>query len=418
MSSRTIRFVILLATISILGIVITQIYWVRQAVIIERSEFTRNVNLALVDAAENYYRVTETPPPTANPILMISENKYVVMIDGAIDANLLEVILKTSFPMHNLYTDFQYTIFRSSNSEEVFKSIVKAIPSERLEPKTDLPVFNDTKYYFGVYFPSRTFLIFDRMQVWIYSSIILLAVVFFFAYSMFVILKQKRLSEVQKDFINNMTHEFKTPIATIEIASDVLKDPSIKDRPERLLKYATIIENENKRLKNQVDKVLQIASIDRATIELQKQPTDIHALIDQAVANIETSSPEATITAELKASSHTIQADPVHVTNIIYNLLDNGIKYSKNKPVIVINTSNDSGMFIMDIKDNGIGISNEHQKDIFNKFYRVPTGDQHDAKGFGIGLHYVRLIVEAHGGRIDIQSEIDNGSIFTIRLPL
>ena len=145
MSSRTIRYVIMLATVSILGIIITQIYWVRQAVIIERTEFRRNVNLALLDAAQDYYRVTDTPPPTANPILMISENKYVVMINGTIDANLLEVILKTSFPIHNLYTDFQYTIFKSSTSEEVFKNDIRAIPSEMLEPKTDLPVFDDAE---------------------------------------------------------------------------------------------------------------------------------------------------------------------------------------------------------------------------------------------------------------------------------
>jgi two-component system phosphate regulon sensor histidine kinase PhoR len=235
-----------------------------------------------------------------------------------------------------------------------------------------------------------------------------------------VILKQKRLSEIQKDFINNMTHEFKTPISTIAVSTEVLKDPGIIHQPERLLNYTTIIEKENTRLKLQVERVLQMARLDREDIGLKKELVDVHQLIQDAIKNTSGSLHEKTgsISCQLNATRHTLEADRLHLTNVLYNLIDNAIKYCKASPQIIIHTLNTARNFTIEITDNGIGISPENQKRVFQKFYRVSTGNVHDVKGFGIGLNYVKSIIESHKGTIKLESELGRGSTFKISLPV
>ena len=417
MSSRTIRITIVIATILFIGITITQVYWVRQAFIREEVDFQRNVGLALYETSKNYYEITRTPSPVNNPVMPLSSNKYVVMLNSPIDTNLLEALLKTSFSLHNLFTDFEYSVYESTSPKPVFVKIVTVGEDDLLESRSGLPVFDKSEYYFDVKFPSKRSFVIDQMRVWMFSTLMLVILILFFSYALFVILKQKRLSEIQKDFINNMTHEFKTPISTIAIASNVLKEPGIKERPERLLKYATIIENENKRLRNQVDKVMQIASIDKVTLDLKKEEIDMHTLIIQAISQMQLSLESGSIKENLNASNPIVKADPVHIANVIHNLLENAIKYCEKEPEIQLSTDRTSGNFIVSFSDNGRGIPEEHQKAIFDKFYRVPTGDVHDVKGFGIGLHYVKLIMEAHGGSVTLNSTVGKGSTFIISLP-
>jgi two-component system phosphate regulon sensor histidine kinase PhoR len=258
------------------------------------------------------------------------------------------------------------------------------------------------------------------MGIWSFSSVVLLVVIFFFAYTLFVILKQKRLSEIQKDFINNMTHEFKTPISTIAVSTEVLKDPNIIHQPERLLNYAGIIEKENSRLKQHVERVLQIARLDKEDIELKKEVIDLHQLIHDAIGNVSLLLQEknGNITVDLQASSHEIKADKLHFTNVLNNLLDNAIKYCNTSPEIMIRSFNQENKIGIEIKDNGLGILPENQKRIFQKFYRVSTGNVHDVKGFGLGLSYVKTIVGEHRGEMKLSSEIGKGSIFTLFIPL
>jgi two-component system, OmpR family, phosphate regulon sensor histidine kinase PhoR len=284
---------------------------------------------------------------------------------------------------------------------------------------SELPALKMDGYYFGVRFPKIEANLISQMGIWGFSSIVMLVVIFFFVYTLFVILKQRRLSEVQKDFINNMTHEFKTPLSTIAISTGVLKDPSIIQNPERLLSYATIIENESHRLKQQVERVLQMARLEKSDIGLKKEKCDIHELINDAVKNnsIALNDKQGAIKLELQAKSSIALVDKLHFTNVINNLLDNAIKYSQVAPEILITTANQAGYLQLCVKDNGIGISKENQQKIFHRFYRVPTGNLHDVKGFGLGLNYVKLIVEAHKGKINVESEMGKGSFFNVLLP-
>lgn len=420
MKSSTIRFIVVLATISILGISVTQIYWVKRAFGLKEAEFDRQVNTALFNVASQIFSINNTPSPANNPVKQISTNYYVVMVNSDIDANLLEFLLRSEFEKRNIQADFEYGIYDCSHEKMVYGNYVKLSDKvSKREQNPNLPKWVNAGYYFGVQFPNREAQILNQMGIWSFSSAVLLIVIVFFGYTLFVILKQKRLSEIQKDFINNMTHEFKTPISTIAVSTEVLKDTNIVQQPERLLQYATIIENENKRLKQHVERVLQMAKLEKEDVGLKKEAVNLHEIIHEVVQSIDLALREkqGSIHLKLNAPSPNLTADKHHLTNVIFNLLDNAIKYCTSKPSITIRTELNETSISLTVEDNGIGISDENKRRIFQKFYRVPTGNVHDVKGFGLGLHYVKQIVEAHRGRITVTSEPGKGCAFTILLP-
>jgi two-component system phosphate regulon sensor histidine kinase PhoR len=216
-----------------------------------------------------------------------------------------------------------------------------------------------------------------------------------------------------------MTHEFKTPISTIAVSAEVLKDPNIVHQPERLLNYTTIIEKENLRLKQHVERVLQMARLDKEDFSLHKETVDLHDVIQDALHNssVLLQENQGNVRLQLEASHEKVKADRLHLTNVFNNLLDNAIKYCKGCAEISVRTANRGEQIIVEVIDNGIGISPENQKRIFQKFYRVPTGNVHDVKGFGLGLSYAKTIVEEHGGFIQVDSEFGTGSVFRVVLP-
>ncbi len=417
MSRLTLRIVIILAAISIAGITATQIYWVRKAFDLRENQFNRDVTSALTSVATKILEISKTPSPANNPVTQLSTNYFVVLVNGPIDNNLLEFLLLTEFEKRHIKADFEYGVYDCANQCMKGGNHVSPKKTSALVNFTELPAWKNDGYYFGVQFPMVEANLISQMGIWGFSSVVLLIVIFFFVYTLFVILKQRRLSEIQKDFINNMTHEFKTPLSTIAISTSVLKDPSIINTPERLLNYATIIENESQRLKQQVERVLQMARLEKEDIGLKKEEQNLHELIQEAVTNSSLAS-KASIELRLEALDTKIMADKLHLVNVIFNLLDNAIKYNNNTPVIQIHTSNTNGSVLLEIQDNGIGIRPEDQRKIFHRFYRVPTGNLHDVKGFGLGLSYVKLIIEAHKGKIAVASKPGNGSCFSIVLPL
>ena len=224
---------------------------------------------------------------------------------------------------------------------------------------------------------------------------------------------------MKTDFVNNMTHEFKTPISTISLASEMLLKPRVNQSSEKTEKYANIIYDENSRLKNQVEQVLQIAVLDKGNFKLKKKEVNLHEIIEMAVDNFEMIIKQrcGKIITSLDADMATFYADPIHITNIIHNLMDNANKYSPEIPEISISTRNNEKGIILSVEDKGIGISPENQKHIFKKFFRVHTGNIHDVKGFGLGLYYVKTIVEIHGGTINLVSELKKGTKIEIYFP-
>jgi two-component system phosphate regulon sensor histidine kinase PhoR len=274
--------------------------------------------------------------------------------------------------------------------------------------------------YLSVYFPGQNrYLLSSLWFMLLISVAFTLVLVFSFYYTISTIFKQKKLSEIKNDFISNMTHEFKTPISTISLACEVLNDASIEKTKERTANYVKMISDENKRLSLLVENILQTAILDKGEFKLKIQSTDIHTLIEQTIANIklQVENKEGKISTELNAENPVINADRVHVTNIVFNLIDNALKYSSANPEIKISTKSKKEGILIYVKDNGIGISKENQHRIFDTMYRVHTGNVHNVKGFGLGLSYVKAVVEKHGGVIKVESELNKGSTFIVYLP-
>ncbi len=271
-----------------------------------------------------------------------------------------------------------------------------------------------------IYFPGKTNLVWGSVWKTLIGSIIFTGLILFcFAYTIQVIFFQKKVGEMKSDFINNMTHEFKTPIATISLAADSITSPMISGNVDKVRRFADIIKQENKRMNNQVEKVLQMAVIDKNDFQLKMSNINLHEVISQAVGNatLQIEKKEGTISTELDASKPTIQGDQTHVTNVIHNLLDNANKYSPRNPEISVLTRNINNGVEVTVKDNGIGMTKEARKHIFDKFYRVHTGNLHDVKGFGLGLSYVKAMVNAHNGQIEVKSEPGKGSSFILFFP-
>jgi two-component system phosphate regulon sensor histidine kinase PhoR len=412
--------VIVLAGLSIAGITFTQIYWVRRALDLRENQFYRDVGASLRLVAQQIFEINKTPSPANNPVEQLSTNYFVVKVNGPIDANLLEFLLVTEFEKRNVTADFEYGVYDCAEQCMVGGNYISPKRGKRVSNIPEPPQLHDDGYYFAVHFPRMEANLISQMGIWVFSSAVMLLVIFFFIYTLVVILRQRRLSEVQKDFINNMTHEFKTPIATIAISTEVLKDPSIVHAPERLLNYATIIQSENQRLKQQVERVLQMAQLDKEDLGLKREVVDVNVLVQEAVHNIQPTllSKRGHIALDLQAASSTAKVDRLHFANVFYNLLDNAIKYNKQEPHIVVKTENIGDLLIISVSDNGIGVDRENQRRIFQKFYRVPTGNVHDVKGFGLGLNYVKLMVEKHGGKVSVSSELNRGSTFTVEIPI
>ncbi len=409
-----------MAGLSITGITVIQVYWVRRAFDLRENQFNRDVNTALRSVAAQLYAINKVVIPQNNPVEQVSSNYFIVNLNTPIDGNLLGFLIETEFKKRNITDDYEYATYDCIDKCMEGGSYLSPKKVNHSSAIATIPVVQNDGYYFGVQFPHLEATLISQMGIWGFSSVVLLIVIFFFVYTLFVILKQRRLSEIQKDFINNLTHEFKTPISTIAISTEVLRQPSIIQTPERLLNYATIIQTENNRLKQQVERVLQMARLEKQDIGLKRELCDIHVLIKEVAKNMELPLQEKNgkLTLELNATVSTVLLDRLHFANVIFNLVDNAIKYSKNSPQIVIKTASSKKEICIEIVDNGIGISPENQRQIFHRFYRITTGNIHEVKGFGLGLSYVKLIVEAHRGKISVKSELDKGSKFTIILPI
>lgn len=271
-----------------------------------------------------------------------------------------------------------------------------------------------------IFFPSKASFFLSSIWKSLIASILFTGLILFcFVYTISVIYRQKKISEMKNDFINNMTHEFKTPIATINLATDSMMSPMIVSNQDKIKRFAGIIKQENSRMLSQVEKVLQIATLEKSDFQLKLTDVNIHEIVHQAAENTQLKIQQrgGKVTTELQAMNPVIRGDLTHVSNVVYNILDNAIKYSTDDPKIKITTKNVSNGVQISVEDNGIGMDKESLKYIFDKFYRVHTGNLHNVKGFGLGLSYVKAIVNAHYGNIEVTSDLGKGSTFTIDFP-
>ncbi len=445
MNRRNINAVIILGILSILSIMVIQAFWIQKTVstqaasleIQERQDsldfvrFTENTHRALQNVLEEIASISEDSSDQYGAVKQLEANYFSVDINEELQPYYLETLLKRELYAQQVRRDFQYGIYDCFSDSIVFGNLIEYVGDSTFaesQATAKMP-FSEKKWkkdghYFTVYFPeiqseSLAATLDTSYSPYFYLIFIVLVVLIFFGFTINMILRQKRLSEVKTDFINNMTHELKTPISTIGLSAEMIMRSDGMDK-EKLQQYAGIIFKENKRLEHQVERVLNVAKMDKDKLSLKKESFDMHELLDEAKENFEFNQMESggVISLDLKANPYEIYVDPVHLSNVVYNLMDNAVKYCKEKPNIAIKTMTDKRWFILEVNDNGIGMKREEVKMIFDKFYRVPTGNQHDVKGFGLGLYYVKLIIEEHGGQIFVKSSPGKGSTFTLRLPL
>jgi two-component system phosphate regulon sensor histidine kinase PhoR len=440
MKSKSIRIIIILAVIALVGVLTNHFFWINKEIKIqdnllkieqkniqiEKNQFNNQVTLALVNVRDELLSLNiEASGLYLEPVKQINPNYFVVSFYDTLNPELLKNLLVEQFKEYNIKEVFEYGIYDCFTDSIIFDRYVDLSSSKELNNMsgTELEKWAHDGHYFGVYFPERKNTSYSTKEniskSFYISSIVIVFITLIFAYAIVVILKQKRLSEVKTDFINNMTHELKTPISTIGLSSEVLLNKDIHKDPERIHRYAQIIKAENSRLESQVERVLQLAKLDKGEINLNKETINIEQLIKESVEvfRIYAEQNGGTITSSLDLENNSILADKVHITNIIHNLLDNASKYSPENPTIDVKALTLNNGISVSITDNGKGMNREQQRLIFDKFYRVPTGSVHDVKGFGLGLYYVKQIINQHGGKISVESELNKGSKFTFWLP-
>lgn len=443
MNRGTINAVIILGIISVAGILFIQVTSINRTAdlqakniaIQEREDslnlvhFTEQTHIALTNVLHRITVVNADSSDLYEAVKQIKPNYFTVDFNEDLDFYQLETWLKREFYNRNLYYDFQYGIYDCFNNSISFGPLIHYSGSEFIADSSSTvttPKMNWKKdgHYFTVYFPEMEGAQYHEIGAasyspYLYLMIIVVLVLVFFGFTVVVILRQKRLSEVKTDFINNMTHELKTPISTIGLSSEMILQTDPEKDATKIQKYASLIYKENKRLENQVERVLNIAKLDKHEITLKKEAFNIHEFLQEVKDNFDFSQSEqgGDVLLSLNADRAIIQVDPVHISNVIHNLIDNAIKYCTKTPEIKITSSTEKNSLILRVEDNGIGIRREDLKMIFDKFYRVPTGNLHDVKGFGLGLYYVKLIIEEHSGSISAKSIPEKGTTFTIRLP-
>lgn len=341
-------------------------------------------------------------------------------IEERIPKPILDTIIKNEFSKLGLNTRFEYKLTNEADSvvyiSKGYSPTLKSSLSGNLFPND----FFSKKYYLHVYFPNqKTYVLSSLGWMTLTTFLLTLIIIFSFTLTLWVIFRQKRLSEIKSDFVSNMTHELKTPISTISLAAQMLNDNSIPNENKRIGYLGGVIGEESKRLGLQVEKVLQMAIFEKTKLNLKLRPIDINSIIHKVSCSfeIQVQSVNGKMFSELEAENPIITGDEIHITNVLNNLLDNALKYRNGNPQIAISTKNATKGIIIAVKDNGIGISRDNQKRIFDQFYRVPTGNLHNVKGFGLGLCYVKKIVEEHGGRIWVESSLGQGSLFSCYLP-
>ena len=416
MKFNRLNSIIVLGLVAIIGILIAQLLWTKQAYSIEEKKFSQKVHIALLEVAKKLYEGTNHELPSQSPIVKLSNDYYIVNVNNDFEPEILEFFLKSEFEKMDIHTDFEYAMYNCQSDEMVYGNYVSLDPAKK-ESTVYFPKHKNLVYYFAIRFPNETTYLFSSLKFWFVLSFALIVILLVYVYSIVIILQQKKYSELQRDFINNMTHEFKTPLSSILLASNYLMKQQTIQSDEKLEKYTGIIIGQSNKLNSHIEKILNIAKSDNAPLVLDREPLEVIPIINDVIENISLKHESASINV-VSEKEYTIAADAFHFTNIIYNLIDNSIKYCETTPQITVRLSDDTKILKMEFIDNGIGIPPKKLDDIFDKFYRIPTSKSNEVNGFGLGLYYVKKICKLHDWKIKASNNTNSGITITISIPL
>ena len=422
MKGKALKYIIILATISIAGTLFIQFTFLRSSLNFTEQQFVESATVALKETTWQILQETGNASKydEITPVEIYSNNCFIVNVDVVFDNELLKKHLYEELKKHDIYVDFEFAIYNSATKQMEGATLVTSSQIES-ESNFNFPVNENYSNYFTIHFPNRTSYFNSRLSTWYFFTGLLVLVFSFFGYTLWVIIKQRQLSEIQKNFINNLTHELQTPISSIGLAANVIiSDKEIFESPRRLLKYAKVIQEQNSRLSKNVEKVLDLVSLEKNRLRLNPEKINIYEFIEETVAHFKQTDfgQKTTIQITEKEKEIAVIADKFHFSNLIVNILENAVKYCEKESHIEISIIKKKKQIELKFSDNGIGIPKEHRKKIFKKFYRVPTGNVHNVKGFGLGLDYVYKIAKAHGWKICVDENSKVGSIFVLTINL
>ena len=419
MKQSVFRLFVLFGIISITGIIALQVYFFQITFSTEQRKFNQKIQVALWDVVNKIYEFNNIKHIGTNPVYQYSQDYYVVNVNDFIDAQILEHFLVNTFEQQNIRLNFEYAIYDCQTDKMVYGNHINMGQKERNPVKIEMPKYDEFIYYFGIYFPERKQSISGNISITYFLSALLILVTLFFGYALIIVLKHRRLTEIQNTVVNNLTHEFKTPLSSIILSTEVLNNAEIIKEPDRLRNYTQIIRTQSQNLLSQVERILGMGELEN-TQKLNLSILNLHnfLLSLRSELNEKVKGKEGLVAFNLSAAKFMICADAFHLSNLVYNIFDNSIKYSQKPPQILINTTSEEKLLFLRFTDNGIGIDKKYHKKVFKKFFRIPTGNIHNVKGFGLGLHYVYSIIKKHHWKIKLESTPDMGSTFIIRIPL
>lgn len=421
MRSATLRWIMVGCSVIIAFIIIAQIYWLRHIYNLENHQFKRNV-LKSIEAVLDETGIAKNPgKPIKDIIDRADENTFVVEIGQMPLKDSLKYHLSTQFEYFGVWSYCKVAVFNKQKNTIAYSFDLEAATPNNWEPVTlKIPALDKGRSYIVLYFPYRSKYIIQEMSFWIVTAVLLLLLLIALSIALLYLYRQKFLNELQKDFVNNFTHEFKTPLAVMKIASDVLVQPGIENKPERLAKYSKVVKEQTEHLQSQVERLLKTAAVESKKLLLKKEPCQLNETIETALNQIAPliSSKNAIVDFVPDENEPVINADKSQLQLVVINLVENAVKYCIVQPHVIIELKNgQSDYYSIIVKDNGIGIEEKNMKFLFKKFYRVPTGNVHNVAGFGLGLNYVKKVVDAHDGKISIHSLLGIGTEFKIQLP-
>ncbi len=416
MKTKKLNIIIVLGLVATIGILIAQLLWTKEAFNLEEKKFSQKTHIALLEVVKKLYEGTTSELPAENPIKKVANDYYIVNVDNDFQPDILEYYLKTEFAKFNITTDYEYAMYNCQSDEMVYGNYISLSDKSPNKKSVIFPKHKNLVYYFAIRFPNETTYLFSSLRFWFVLSFALIIILFVYVYSIYTIIQQKKYSELQRDFINNMTHEFKTPLSSILLASSYLNKQDVIRKDDKLEKYTEIIINQSKKLNSHIEQILNIAKSDNAPMIMNKTEIAIVPILNDVVENMQLKHPNLKVKINID-KDFTILADEFHFTNIIYNLLDNSIKYCDKNPTILINITEDKNQLKLDFSDNGIGISNKNLNFIFDKFYRIPSTKSNEVNGFGLGLYYVKKICTQHNWKIFATNNAEKGITISIVIP-
>lgn len=417
---QRIRLLIVMGLLSIGGTLVLQLIWLRQAIDLGEREFNDRVVIALTEVVDRI-QMMRGDSAVVEPVRQEASNYFVANLNDTLHPYLLEALLRESFERAALDVPFDYGIYDCFSDSIVYGGRVGGTVTTTARP----PRLEQDGHYFGIRFTGRRADVVMSLDRWVLASVLQILVLGTFVYAVVIVLRQKRLSEVREDFINNMTHEFKTPIASIESGAQLLQREDIGGDPQARSRYLGLILRENLRMRRQVDKVMEMAVLDQSAESMERERIPLEDWVRNAEDSIrptlEQCDGQLTVDLPEGVGEFAIEGDRTHLVGVLRNLLDNAVRYSGDAPPeleLRLQTNPASGKGTLDVADRGIGVPEAQRERIFERFHRVPTGDRHDVKGFGLGLHYVRTILHAHNATVRCLPRPDGGSLFRIEFPL